>query len=183
MQFESGTHAFRWARGLGIALGFAAALMLVGVAGMIWGVSAASEAWWLIPLGVVPLLLAAGFVGVFARRLSSAFAAVQFDGVRVLFPLSVDTVIPFEDIESASVVNHHLIYGLGIRTNLAGHAALATAWGHAAELHLRNPVRTQILPYIWWTHARQLRLTIERPDDFVAEVTAALERNQRGDEQ
>lgn len=166
--------AFRWARGLAIALGVAAALMLVGVAGMVWGVMAASESWWILPVGAIPLLLAVGFVGVFAWRMTDAFAAVQSDGVRIEFPLSLSGTIPFANISSAAVVGHNFLYGIGIRTNLAGHVALASAWGPSAEFELREPVRTGILPFIWSTHARTLRLTVERPDEFVAAVSARI---------
>lgn len=166
--------AFRWSRGLGVALGLAAGVMLFGVAAMVWGVMAASESWWILPFGAIPLLLAVAFVGVFARRLPGAFAAVQPDGVRIEYPLSLSAIIPYGDIASAAVVGHHFLSGLGIRTNLAGHVALASAWGPSAELELREPVRTGILPYIWWTHAGKLRLTIERPEDFVAAVSARV---------
>ncbi len=180
MQPTPGTYGFRWARGLAIALGFASVWMLVGVAGMAWGVLADPAMWWLLFIGALPLLLAAAFVAAFARRLPTAFVAMQPDGVRVLYPLSMDTTIPFHEIESAGIVKHHLIYGLGIRTNLAGHVALATASGPAAELRLHTPIRAQILPVIWWTHARQLRLTVERPEEFVAELTARLAASKRG---
>lgn len=180
MQPAPGTYGFRWARGLGIALGFASVWMLVGVAGMAWGVLVEPAMWWLLLVGALPLLLAAAFVAVFGMRLRDAFVAITPAGVRVLYPLSVDTTIPLRDIESVAVVNHHFISGLGIRTNLGGHVALATAWGLAAELKLHAPVRAGILPVIWWTHATQLRLSIERPEDFEAELLAALVSHQQG---
>ncbi len=161
---------------MGLALLLAAFVMLVGVAGMVWGVTAAEEAWWLLLVGVIPLLLAAWFVAAFARYLQSAYVALGGDGVRVSYRPSIDTTIPFADIERADVVRHHIVYGLGIRTNLAGHVALATAWGPAAELTLRTPVRAGILPYIWWTHARTLRLTVERPEEFAADVIRRLDQ-------
>jgi hypothetical protein len=100
--------------------------------------------------------------------------------VHVLFPLSLHTTIPFADIESVETVQHSLLYGIGIRTNLAGHVALATAWGPAIQLTLRQPVRTGILPRIWSTHAGQLRLTVERPEDLAAELNSALVHNKQG---
>lgn len=178
MAMHERAYPFRWAKPVAGVLFVSALLMMTGVVGMVWGVLVAEEAWWLLVVGVIPLLFAAGFVGVFAWCLRSAFVSLELDGVRVCFRPSVNTTIPFADIEHVEMVRHHLIYGLGIRTNLAGHVALATAWGPAPELTLRNRLRTGILPPVWWTRARQLRLTVERPDEFVADLTDRL--SQRG---
>jgi hypothetical protein len=180
MERAPDTYAFRWAGGLRLVLGLAAIGMLAGVAGIVWGVLIEPSSWWLLVVAGLPVLLGAAFVAVFAARLPSAFVAIRPAGVRILFPLSVDTTISFDDIERSELVNHYLIYGLGIRTNLMGHVALATASGPAAELKLRRPVRAGILPRIWWTHARELRLTIEQPQAFVEQLNAALERGQEG---
>lgn len=165
-------YPFRWARGFSLALLAAELGFVAGFAGIIFGAVAGESAW--ILLTAIPIGLAAAFVGVFALRLRSAHVTLFADHAQVYFPLSMDTEIPYAAIRSARVVNHIFIAGLGIRTNLSGHVALATAWGPSAELELQNPVRAGILPYIWWTHARTLRLTVERPESFVAAISAKL---------
>lgn len=174
------TYRFRWARGVGMALLVAAVCMSFGILGMLWGVLQDSESWWLLIFGALPLFAAAAFVAAFARYLQTACVAIDPGGVRVSYRPSFDGTIPFASIECVELVTHHVIYGIGIRTNLAGHVAFASAWGPAAELTLRSPIRVGILPYIWSTRAEQLRLTVERPEEFVANVTGKLA--QQGDD-
>ena len=169
---------FRWSRGFSAFLFVAEAGFLAGIAGVIVGAIAGESPW--VLLICVPVGLAAAFVGVFAFRLRQAHVALLPNGLHVYFPMSMDTGIPFDDISAATIVNHRVFYGLGIRTNLVGHVALATAWGLAAELELRKPVRAGILPYVWWTHARKLRLTVERPEVLVAAVAAKLAQPSEG---
>lgn len=176
MPTHADSYLFRWARPFGVVLLVAAVWMVVGVAGMLFGALAGGEALWIL-VGVPPLSFAAGFVAVFGTKLRSATVEARRDGLRIYFPLSVETTVPIANIVAARVVNHRIFYGLGIRTNLVGHAALATAWGPAAEFELRDPVRVGILPVIWWTHARKLRLTVEHSAELVAFVNAMIDPN------
>lgn len=174
MQSHADRYLFRWARPFGVVLLVAAVWMVVGVAAMLFGALAGGDALWIL-VGVPPLSFAAAFVAVFGAKLRSATVEATRDGLRIFFPLSVETTIPFANIIAARVVNHRVLYGLGIRTNLMGHAALATAWGPAAEFDLHEPVRVGILPVIWWTHARKLRLTVENPEELVAFANAMID--------
>jgi len=174
MQSHADSYLFRWARPFGVVLLVAAVWMAAGVAGMLFGALAGGEALWIL-VGVPPLSFAAGFVAAFGAKLRSATVEATRDGLCIYFPLSVETTVPFANIVAARVVNHRVLYGLGIRTNLMGHAALATAWGPAAEFDLREPVRVGILPGIWWTHARKLRLTVENSAELVAFATAIID--------
>ncbi|HMO54313.1 MAG TPA: hypothetical protein PJ994_07410 [Tepidiformaceae bacterium] len=179
MDSADSTYAFRWARAFSWLLLGTEFLFVAGFVGMVFAVLTASKAWWLI-FPAMLVAFAGVFVALFALGLRGAAVTIERDAIHVRFPTSMDTRIPLANIAGVALVNHGFWYGLGIRTNLVGHVALATAWGPSPELELRQPVRAGILPLIWWTHARSLRLTVEQPQEFVDSLRNRLGRTIRG---
>jgi hypothetical protein len=72
------------------------------------------------------------------------------------------------------VVRHRWWEGLGIRTNLYDHVALATVPGPAAEVTFSERQRVTVLPFLPRVGARRLRLTIERPEQLVETINARI---------
>jgi len=115
----------------------------------------------LVPAVVLGLLFLFAFS--VALRAPTAFLAVSDERTRLRFPPFVDTVFANSDIAGVRLVRRGVASGLGVRANFRGDVALATAWGTAAEISLRRPIRIWLLPKLIPLRATRLQLSLKNP--------------------
>ncbi len=131
------------------------------------------------------------FVWMFSATLKAptSFVAISEDATRIRFGGFVDTRMPNSNILGAELATHHLIGGMGVRTNFHGDVALASTAGKAARLVFRDPIRVWIIPRVLPVRTRRLTLTVIHPERLVerfgAPTTApakadAKQKRQRG---
>lgn len=136
---------------------------------------------------ILPLVIAVILGGVFlmtfaaALRAPTSFVAVGDERTRIRFSPFIDRVIPNSQIVAVRVVRHPWWGGIGVRTDLRGTVALATASGPVAEIELREPVRVWAIPRLWALRAERLRLSIRHPEKLAERFPAAGETGSAGD--
>jgi len=145
-----------------------AVIALVTGVGTVFSLKAVSDssAW---PLLVAPVLLGLAFVWAFGAtlRAPTSYVAISDTGTRIRFAGFVDTVVANGNIVGARLMRWPLLGGLGVRTAFLGDVALASAWGEAAELTFREPVRVWLVPRVIPVKARRLTLTVRNPEKMV----------------
>lgn len=100
-------------------------------------------------------------------RMPTSFIAVSEERTRIRFAGFIDTVIANSDVVGVRVAKHPWYAGIGVRSNMRGLVALIGAWGPAAEIDLRRPVRVWLVPKLIPLRARTLRVSIRNPQKLV----------------
>ena len=161
---------FRGIRAFQVILSIAA--LLCGVGAVIsLKVFADDRTWIFLPAAMVLGLL---FLWLFSTTLRAPTSLLAVDLgekrlTRIRFAGFVDTVIDNRDILGVRLRHTNILNGVGIRTNFGGDVGLFSAWGPAAELTLRNPIRIWLVPRLIPVRARRLTLSIRNPEKLVAQ--------------
>lgn len=100
-------------------------------------------------------------------RMPTSFIAVSDERTRIRFAGFIDTVIANSDVTGVRVTNHPWYAGIGVRSNMRGLVALVGAWGPAAEIDLRRPVRVWLVPKLIPLRAQTLRVSVRNPQKLV----------------
>jgi hypothetical protein len=156
---------FRGVRALQVILVLAAGV--VAIAGVFILKSYTDEG------GVLLLVLAVVFAVLFlwmfgmALRLPTSFVAVSPDRMRIRFGGFVDTIVETKDVSGARLVRWQPWQGIGVRTGFGGDVALVPAWGAAAELTLKRPIRVWLIPRLWRVSATRVTLSVRNPHKMV----------------
>ena len=124
--------------------------------------------------GSATLLLLAALFGILflwlfaiALRLPTSFVAISPDRMRIRFGGFVDTILETDDVLGAQLVNWRWWHGLGVRTGFGGDVALVAAWGPAAEVTLKKPIRVWVIPRIWRIKASRVVMSVRNPHKMV----------------
>ncbi len=121
-----------------------------------------------IYLGVA-VIFAVLFLWLFgiALRLPTSFVAISQDKMRIRFGGFVDTTVETREVLGARLIDWKLWQGLGVRTGFGGDAALVAAWGPAAEITLKRPIRVWLIPRLWRIKATRITLSVRNPHKMV----------------
>ena len=124
--------------------------------------------------GGVPLLLMGVLFGILfiwmfgmALRLPTSFVAISEDRMRIRYGGFVDAIVETRDVAGAQLVTWKWWRGLGVRTGFGGGVALVAAWGPAAEVTLKSPIRVWLIPRLWRVSATRVVLSVRNPHKFV----------------
>ncbi|MGE0598117.1 MAG: hypothetical protein AB7J35_13290 [Dehalococcoidia bacterium] len=98
-----------------------------------------------------------------ALRLPTSFVAISPDRMRIRFGGFVDTIVETNDVLGARLVPWNWWRGLGVRTAFGGDVALVAAWGTAAEITLKRPIRVWLLPRLWRVSATRVVVSVRNP--------------------
>lgn len=102
-----------------------------------------------------------------ALRLPTSFVAISQDKMRIRYGGFVDTIVDVRDVAGAQLVTWKWWRGLGVRTGFGGGVALVAAWGPAAELTLRQPIRVWLIPRLWRVKATRVVVSVRNPHKMV----------------
>ena len=98
-----------------------------------------------------------------ALRLPTSFIAISQDRMRIRFGGFVDTIVDTNDVLGAELVPWRWWRGLGVRTAFGGDVAFVAAWGTAAEITLKRPIRVWLLPRLWRVSATRVVVSVRNP--------------------
>lgn|GEM_PF-2265094 len=145
----------------------AVAAMALALAGVLTLMSYTDTREW--PLLLLSVVFAALFLWMFgvALRLPTSFVAISPERMRIRFGGFVDTIVETKDVEGARLVNWSWWHGLGVRTFFRGDVALVAAWGPAAEVTLKRPIRVWLIPRVWRVKATRVVMSVRNPHKMV----------------
>lgn len=118
---------------------------------------------------IMAVVFAVIFIWMFglALRLPTSFVAVSPERMRIRYGGFVDTIVDTHDVAGARLVNWSWWKGLGVRTSFGGDVALVAAWGGAAEVTLKRPIRVWLIPRVWPVKATRVVLSVRNPQKLV----------------
>ena len=156
---------FRGIRGLQVILVIAAGSVAIGAVFLLKSYVDEGGAFLL----VLAVLFAVLFLWIFgmAIRLPTSFVAISADRMRLRFGGFVDTIVDTKDVSGARLVPWRWWQGLGVRTGFGSDIALVAAWGPAAEVTLKRPIRVWLIPRIWRVSATRVVLSVRNPHKMV----------------
>lgn len=102
-----------------------------------------------------------------ALRLPTSFIAISQERMRLRYGGFVDAIVETRDVAGARLVPWQWWRGLGVRTGFGGGVALVAAWGTAAELTLKEPIRVWIIPRLWRVKATRVVVSVRNPQKLV----------------
>lgn len=156
---------FRGIRALQVVLAIAAGSLAIGGV-FILKSYIDGEGVFLLVLAVVFGLL---FLWMFAMavRLPTSFVAISPERMRIRFGGFVDEIVETKDVAGAQLVDWRWWRGLGVRTGGGSAVAFVAAWGPAAEVTLKRPIRVWVIPRIWRKKATTVVLSVRNPQKMV----------------
>jgi len=156
---------FRGIRMLQVVIAIAAGAIAIGGVVMVKSYIDEDQPFLLV-LSIVFAVLFLWLFGM-AIRLPTSFVAISADRMRIRFGGFTDQTFETRDVAGARLVNWRLWRGLGVRTSLGGDVALVAAWGTAAELTLKQPLRVWLIPRLWRVKATTVVLGVRNPQKMV----------------
>ena len=156
---------FRGVRLLQVILVFAAGSSAIGAVLFLKIYADEGGAMLLALAGVFAVL----FIWIFsmALRMPTSFVAISPERMRIRFGGFVDTIVDTKDVSGARLVSWQVWKGLGVRTGFGGDVALVAAWGTAAELTLKRPIRVWLIPRLWRISATRVVVSVRNPHKMV----------------
>jgi hypothetical protein len=127
------------------------------------------RAYAVLPAATLPAAVAA-WMAIAAVRSTASRVVVEDGVIRVRFAGFTSLTIDAANVASVRVTQHPWWGGLGVRTDLRGTVALATAWGPVTEFELHHPAGIWVIPGTWRLRARRLRVSVEDPHALAERV-------------
>lgn len=157
--------AFRGVRAFQVILAFIALVCGVGATVLLKVVADGEGLILLLPAAALGLVFFWSFSA--TLRVPTSFVAITAERTRIRFAGFVDTVVSNDNIAGARLKRRNFLGGLGVRTNFSGEVALATAFGEAAEITFRQPIRVWLIPRLIPLRAERLTLSLRNPQKLV----------------
>lgn len=157
--------AFRGIRMLQVIVAAAAGAIAIGGVVMVKAYTDDPDPMLLVLAGLFAVL----FLWLFgmALRLPTSFVAISPERMRIRYGGFVDQIVETRDVAGARMVNWSWWRGLGVRTAFGGDVALVAAWGPAAEVTLKQPIRVWLIPRLWRVRATRVTVSVRNPQKLV----------------